>query len=67
MMNNETLESLLTDSGVSGARKLEVASVLAESMVRELRVALAGWEATASELATIRSRRLDELRRDEMQ
>ena len=46
----EHIESLLHANDMSEARRLEVALLLAESMLRELGAAVAEWEETAARL-----------------
>ncbi len=50
----ENVEILLHGNDMSEARRLEVALLLAESMLRELGAAVAEWEETAARLRRLK-------------
>jgi hypothetical protein len=54
MTPNETILSFLNSCAVAAPRKLDVASVYAESMIHELTTALAEWKAVATALETMK-------------
>jgi hypothetical protein len=52
--SNQAIQSYLADNSVSGPKKLTVATLFAESMVRELKVSLGEWEATVDALRVLK-------------
>ena len=47
---NEEMKAFLSGGGADDSRRLDVATLFARSMLRELRAAVAQWEATSATL-----------------